>query len=190
MIPFASSAARYSDWLRVLLMKDAETSYISAKDVALSFPSVRGKEQARTMIDGGIMLSVPVVGGGARLKRECGRDIMISDHGRWQDVHLGAIKAVYGKTPYFAHLFPVIKGIYRDHGIGSLEDFNLALHHLALHWLGLDEEGLLEEIRGMSPDKKELLGVLAQEMRKDIDMNHSIFGLLFRLGRESLFAIL
>ncbi|MDE6681806.1 MAG: WbqC family protein [Muribaculaceae bacterium] len=177
MIPFAASAQRYSDWLRTLSKEEA-------------FPSVKGKEQARILIDGEIMLSVPVVGGASRLKRDCGPDVMISDHGRWQDVHLGAIKAVYGKTPYFPHLFPEIEKIYRERSNGSLEKFNMALHQLALHWLGLDKEGFVEEILRLSPDKKSLLGRLAEEKRKDIDMSHSIFGLLFRLGREGVLALL
>lgn len=190
MIPFAASAAIYSDWLRSLLDTDAEQSPVSARDMELSFPTVKGKGQARTVIGGEIMLSVPVVGGGSKLKRDCGPEVMISDHGRWQDVHLGAIKAVYGKTPYFTHLFPEVERIYRDRSDGSLEDFNLALHNLALHWLGLDAKGCLEEIRRLSPEKKRLLGRFAEESRKDIEMNHSIIGLLFRLGREGLFAML
>lgn len=182
MIPFAASAARYSDWIRILLSEDAEKP----------FPSIRGKEQARTMIGNGIMLSVPVVGGGAKLKRECKSDLLISDHGRWQDVHLGAMKALYGKTPYFQHLFPEIEKIYRERSNGSLEDFNLAIHHLVLHWLGIDEKNRMwiEEIKELPDQKKELIHRLAEENRKDIDMNNSILALLFRLGRESVFALL
>lgn len=190
MIPFAASAARYSDLLRILIMKDAEKSYFSVGDIALSFPSICGKEQARTLIEGGIILSVPVVGGGARLKRDCGSDVMISDHGRWQDVHLGAIKAAYGRTAFFPHLFPEMEKIYRGCTDGRLESFNMALHRLALHWLGLDDVAFLEELRWLPPKKKRLLAKLAEENRKDIDMNHSIFGLLFRLGREGVLALL
>ncbi len=182
MIPFAASAARYSDWLRVLLKEDAEKS----------FPSVKGKEQARTLIEGGMTLSVPVEGGASRLKRECGSEIIISDHGRWQDVHLGALKAHYGKAPYFSHLFPKIERIYKEKSSGPLQDFNLALHQLALQWLGLEDgdKMLIKEIREADSEKRAMLSRLAEESKRNIDMNHSIFNLLFRLGKESLFALL
>ncbi|MBD5288721.1 MAG: WbqC family protein [Bacteroides sp.] len=180
MIPFAASASRYSDWLRILLSGNAEQS----------FPSIGGKEQARVMIDGGIMLGVPVTGGGSRLKRNCGEEVMISDHGRWPDVHLGAIKAIYGKTPYFPYLFPELERIYKEYGGGSLEKFNLAIHNLILRWLGLADESFLTELRQLSSEKKDIILRLAMENSRNIDMNHSILGLLFRLGKESVFTLI
>lgn len=180
MIPFAASASRYSEWLRALMAEGAE----------VPFPSVGGKEQARVEIAQGLMLSVPVMGGGSVLKRHDCRDVMISSHGRWQEVHLGALKAVFGKTPYFLHIYPEVENIYKIYGEGSLEELNLALHRLALHWLGLDEEETLTALRELPEEKRLLIKRIGEGMKNEIGMNYSIFGALFRLGRESLFALL
>ena len=180
MIPFAASASRYSEWLRALMDEGAE----------VPFPSVRGKEQARVEIAPGMVLSVPVSGGASILKRRDCSEVMISDHGRWQEVHLGALKAVFGKTPYFQHIYPEIENIYRKYGEGRLEDFNLTLHRLVIHWLGADDEESIESLLTMSQERRLLIKRIGEERKKEIDMNHSIFGALFRLGRESLFALL
>lgn len=180
MIPFAASASRYSEWLRSLLDEGADAA----------FPSVTGKEQARTEIAPGMTLSVPVAGGASALKRRDSRDALISSHGRWQDVHLGAWQAVFGKTPYFPHIYPEIEDIYRKHGEGSLSELNLALHSLALRWLGADDGTLMAALREMPEEKRLLIKRIGEERKKEIDMNHSIFAALFRLGRESLYALL
>ena len=180
MIPFAASASRYSEWLRALINEGAE----------IPFPSITGKEQARVGIEGGLVLSVPVAGGAGVLKRKDCRDVMISGHGRWQDVHLGALKAAYGKAPYFPYIYPEVEKIYANFGQGKLADLNGALHSLAVRWLGMDDKDMLATLRRLPEEKETLIRRVAGERKRDICMNHSIFSALFRLGKESLFAIL
>ncbi len=77
----------------------------------------------RALIGRGVLLTVPVEGGSRSLKRlehACGgraeaqadlRSPRISLHGDWPRVHLGALEAVYGRAPFFAHYFPAVSGI-------------------------------------------------------------------------------
>lgn len=179
MIPFAASIKGYSDWLRFLVEQEAE----------IPFPPASGKEAARARIDGGLMLTVPIEGGASRLKRTPSADLPISAHGRWQEVHLGALKATYGRSPYFAYLFPEIEKVYREKGSGTLNEFNEAIHSIALRWLSLDPEGIrvIRDAVKIDPDRIRTLG---RERKKGIDPDYSILHLLFRLGKESLFVLL
>lgn len=178
MIPFAASISRYSEWLRALISEGAE----------IPFPAGAGKELARTQIAGGLVLSVPVAGGASILKRRNCEDALLSDHGRWQDVHLGALRAAYGKTPYFPHLYPEIERIYQSFGGGRLHDFNEEIHRLVTGWLGI-EEGMIDELRNLPEEKRGVISALAEERKGEIEEDHSILELLFRLGREGLFVL-
>ena len=173
MIPFAPSAAFYR---------------FSPGAFSVPAPVVQGKGVCRTLIAGGRMLSVPVEGGASALKRRGVEDVAISQHGRWQEVHLGALRAAYGRTPYFAHLFPQIEKIYEERSKGSLSRFNEALHRLALRWLGMEEgdDGRLREWFLSNPERAR---EIAEEMRSNINMEYSIFDAIFRLGKETLFGL-
>ncbi|MDE6717501.1 MAG: WbqC family protein [Muribaculaceae bacterium] len=179
MTPFAASIKRYSDWLRSLLEEGAETP----------FPPASGKEVARARIEGGLMLTVPIEGGASRLKRTPVTDLPVSAHGRWQEVHLGALKAAYGRAPYFAYLFPEIEKAYREKSGETLKEFNDAIHTIVLRWLSLNPGGIraIREAVKRDPDRIRTLG---RERKKGIDPDYSILHLLFRLGKESLFVLL
>lgn len=179
MIPFAASAERYSQWLRELLKNE----------VAVPFPQIEGKELARTVVADGTLLSVPLVGGSAILKRRAPRELMISDHGRWQDVHLGALRALYGKTPYFIHFYPHIERIYKECSEGSLGDFTSRLHEVICKGMGLDVYAV-NSVRKLSTEEKERFERIGREKRQIINMHHSILEVLFRLGKEGLFVLL
>lgn len=138
----------------------------------------------RTLIKGDTLLSVPVEGGKRALTLE---DPRLSDHGRWREVHLGAWNAAYGKTPYFPHLFPQMEAVYRNEALLSLCEFNSALLEVALRWL---EPGLLlPELERM----KSLCPIRFEEVEKDfetkVNYNYSIFDALFRLGKDTVFAL-
>ncbi|MDE6297928.1 MAG: WbqC family protein [Muribaculaceae bacterium] len=185
----------------------------------ISYPNITGKDRARTLVGDGRLLGVPVEGGSSALKRRGCRDVMISEHGRWRDVHLGTLQALYGKTPYFPYLFPEIEKIYMEKGEGRLEDFNIAIHELIVRWLGLDDEMLLKSLREADP---QLLSRLANERRNRCEAHtrsrrpaagsadgsrasggngfarvgddgfneeNSILEVLFRLGREGIFVL-
>ena len=78
----------------------------------------------------GMRLSVPVVGGTSAIKHTSPLSWQLSDHGRWEEVHLRGIEASYGKTPYFAHFFPQLKELILHHPSSAME-FNGKL----LRWI-------------------------------------------------------
>jgi len=177
MIPFAARASYYLFSLSSDACSSEEREEIEGR-----------KEAARSAIAGGLVLSVPLEGGASVLKRRSSRPIMISQHGRWQDVHLGALRAAYGRTPFFPYLFPRIEEIYREKSEGPLADFNSALHDLAVEWLGL-REGIKEELRKMKKENPDRFSEITGAIGAKINMEYSIFDTLFRLGKESVFGL-
>lgn len=101
----------------------------------------------------------------------------VSEHGKWRREHEGALLAAYGKTPYYAHLMPELMAVYADsEGLG-LEDFNRRMLDVALGWI--DVEAL----------KAEGMERVRDEVRAKVETGLSIFDLLFRLGREGVWAL-
>lgn len=149
--------------------------------------SPASKDYIRSKLAGDIMLSVPIVGGNSILKRRDLRidDVMISSHGDWQHKHLGAWQAVYGKTPYFQHLFPMLKEVYDNYSEGSLLDFNNALFRIAVDFLELDT--IEESVKRLEKKNPELLDDLRRETLEKCDKDLTIFDSLFRLGKEAVF---
>ncbi len=123
-------------------------------------------------------LTVPVAGGGAALKRR-GADPVISEHGKWRREHLGAWLAAYGRTPYYEHLMPAIARVYECPEGTRLEDFNSAMLRVALDWL---------DPAALAPLAPRLEAVRADAQAKT-DASLSIFDVIFRLGREAVFAL-
>lgn len=177
MLPFAASAEYYSRYLASRLAGDD------------SLPEVKGKDRVRTLIAGGQRLSLPVEGGGAVIKRRDADDAMLSDHGRWQDVHLGALKAVYGRTPFFIHLFPEIEEIYRNKSEGKVADFTSALHEMIGRWLGFDE-AFLCQLQSFCRENPERLQKWKERYEGKVDPALSVLDLLFHYGKEAVIALL
>lgn len=76
-------------------------------------------------------LVVPVIGKQSKVPV---KDVLIDDRSHWQRQHWGALKAAYGKAPFFSHygdqLHLLIFGRHR-----FLYDLNLDLLSLCLKWL-------------------------------------------------------
>lgn len=138
----------------------------------------------RTLIKGDRMLSVPVEGGKRALTLE---DPCLSDHGRWREVHLGAWNAAYGKTPYFPHLFPQMEAVYRNEAQLSLREFNSALLEVVLRWL--EPALLLPELERMKSLHPARFEEVEKYFETKVNYNYSIFDALFRLGKDTVFAL-
>lgn len=149
----------------------------------------QGKELARTLIAGDRLLSVPVEGGASRLKRlpQGLAEIMISDHGAWRREHLGAWNAVYGKTPFFPYLYPLIEEAYANHSHGSLSEFNDALWKIALDFIQADET--LSAVRELADHNPDRLEEIRKELTTKVNLNYSIFDAIFRLGKNVIFLL-
>lgn len=149
-----------------------------------------GKEWARCLIAGDLFLSVPIEGGAACLKSKHVdiSSLIISDHGRWRQEHLGAWNSVYGKTPFFDHLFPKIKRAYSEHSHGNLAEFNSNLFNIALRFLDLEK--VMPDIRELYKSQPNRAEQLRAEITTKVNLNYSIFDALFRLGKNSVWTII
>ncbi len=170
--PFGPSVAWVGAYLREVIAGKGDDD---ARKGANLVTGVSGKEFARCRLRG-VTLTVPVEGGAHALKSR-GALPGVSEHGKWRREHEGALLAAYGKTPYYAHLMPELMAVYADsEGLG-LEDFNRRMLDVALGWI--DVEAL----------KAEGMERVRDEVRAKVETGLSIFDLLFRLGREGVWAL-
>ena len=144
---------------------------------------------ARTVIAGDRILSVPVAGGAGRLKHHGVNlsDIIISNHGRWRQEHLGAINAAYGRTPFFTCLYPRIEKIYASDSHDSLGDFNASLFNMVKDFL--ETETIMPAIMDMRLSHPERMAQLRRENESKVNVSYSIFDSLFRLGKDTVFIL-
>ncbi len=111
--------------------------------------------------------------------------IRISDHGRWRQEHLGTINAIYGKSPYFAYIYPEIEKIYLERSHGTIGEFNESLFSFVKNFLDLD--GVCVSARQMETSNPGRLAELKNEFATKVNLNNSILEALFRLGKNAAF---
>lgn len=106
-------------------------------DLNAPYDDMRALNRCKISTAGGVQtLTVPIV------KPEYGRhtpikDLRISEHGKWEHLHWGAIYSAYGKAPFFEYIEPDLKHLYEQHS-EWLADFNIALHNLISDYMQLD----------------------------------------------------
>lgn len=129
----------------------------------------------------GLVLTVPVEGGSAAVKRLDPHALRISAHGDWTRIHLGAIEAAYGKEPYFQHFFPEIAEIIsRYHS--ELETLNKSLLSTILQIS--DYEAQIEGILCLRKEYSSRFNAIEQRLLTGIDPEHSLIEPLFRYGKD------
>lgn len=184
IIPYAASAIWYARFLR-----------------NFKVPECEGRHAARTFIRGNasdpLMLSIAVEGGGRRLRgRNAYFNTLLSDHGNWRVTHRRALDAVYGKTPYYAHISALLNPIYEGTEC-TLAGFNNAIHKVLLSFLigDMTREEILyisggelcDETANLLPeDKISLMFDRGNEIAERIDPELSILDALMNYGRETL----
>lgn len=183
--PFGISPLWLAEYFR---RRNCGTNDCEARLRADIAANVTGKGFARSVIRGAnkdiyaslpvITLTIPVAGGSSVLKRR-NADPLLSEHGKWRREHLGALSASYGRTPFYDHLMPEIEAVYvRSEGM-TLEEFNSRMLNVALGWL---------EITAVMRDRERLSSVISCISAR-VERDISIFDSIFRLGRETSFAV-
>lgn len=148
------------------------------------------KEHVRTLLEGGVQLSVPLVGGNSILKhRAVNWDrVCISSHGDWQRKHLGAWQAIYGKTPYFIHIFPELERIYKEHSQATFRRFCVEINTLIEKYLSLDR--LVPFANEMRLEHPLRFREIQSEIDAQISPDLTVFDALFRLGPDVAYIFL
>ena len=67
------------------------------------------------------------------------REMCLSEHGRWREMHLNALTAAYDRTPYFEYYVDEFAEIYRT-PFDRLVDFNAAFQRLVLRLLDIEPQ--------------------------------------------------
>lgn len=187
VIPYAPSAGWYAVYLQSRLAGEGEDVAVRKANESLS----DNKAMARCRISGSQgtqTLSVPLEGGSGVLKRRDGvYSAMLSSHGRWRDVHLGAISAAYGRAPFYPYLADRLESVFRDEKIKSLRQLSLALHVCITEFL--DMETFVKALSGLSAFPSEIKDA-ASGLREKTDLDLSILDVVFKLGRDALIALI
>ena len=152
--------------------------------------ALKTRDYTRALIESnapaGMMLTVPVVGGAASVKRLKPDQLEVSGHGDWTRIHLGAIEAAYGREPYFQHLFPELVPVIAAHP-QQLARLNVLLMERMLAFIGYREN--ITEIRSLRESNPERCAAIARRLEAKVDPSHSLIEPLFRLGPDAIFLL-
>lgn len=152
--------------------------------------AMKTREYTRTLIESnapeGMVLTVPVAGGAAAVKRLKPSELEVSDHGDWTRIHLGAIEAAYGREPYFQHLFPEIAAIITDYP-QQLARLNVLLMERMMDFIGYRAN--IAEIRRLRESNPERCAAIARRLEAKVDPRYSFIEPLFRLGPDAIFLL-
>lgn len=119
----------------------------------------------------------------------------VSDHGRWQAMHLGALDAAYSRTPYYQHYIPRIAKLINSAPGRPAEAFCADLVAAIDNFLGLP--AILPSIADMLRTTPSLAASLARDYAMTLPdtstTDHeslSILHLLFQQGPATLFPLI
>lgn len=162
---------------------------------------------ARTFVAGAggqppLQLSVAIAGGASVVKRGNPESWLLSGHGGWPELHLRAIEAAYGATPFFRYLYPDIRTALSSAVEGSrFADLTMVLHKACSSFI--DAENLIPELRKLREENPHRFRTLAEEYRlpdrlepggeekRGMDYAEMAFiDVIFRNGPQSIFSLL
>ncbi len=140
----------------------------------------------RAVLPGDVRLTVPLAGGRKALRAYMqGGDAELSEHGNWRHTHIGAIRSVFGRCPYFSHYFPEIERLIADTSCRSLRKLNAALHSALCR--DILASGPAESLRLAAERDPEFAAELCAERMQGVDPDVTLLAPLFSLGPDTIF---
>ena len=140
----------------------------------------------RTELGPGLRLTVPVLGGSGALKRLPPEALGISQHGRWQHVHAGALEARLGRTPFWRHLEPSVVPLILG-ASGNLSELNRALWEALADFLDLGSNlRCLAEMEVRNPER---IGAIRTRLARGTDPSLTVLNTIATLGRDAIFIL-
>ena len=190
--PYAASLNWYGCWygFRMKGLPDNEAIAEANRRCKIS-----GKAFARTYVgnaEAPLVLSVAVDGGASRLKRKGTEEwVKLSLHGNWPHTHLGGLEALYGRCPYYQHIIPGLREVYRDLP-ATLRDFNLSVHRWLASFLQTDFQFLYPESGQPVIDSVLMHKILrrGEEITSMLSKELSVIDALMRFGPETNLVLL
>lgn len=141
----------------------------------------------RTWIDSETLLTVPITGGASFMKRSAPDSWMISPHGNWRHLHIGAIDTLLRRTPFYVHYFPGIREIILSRPDQSpFEDLTSQLEEFISSALSLPD--MLPRLRNEAAQNP-VVGQYATEIKSGNDLSLSMVTHLMRLGPDAIFLL-
>ena len=140
-----------------------------------------------------LMLSIPIQGGATAVKRQTPDEWLLSDHGRWQSVHTGALEAFYGRTPYYRHLADRLIPLIAEVRTGDCHAEKACMlteeiHKVIAGMLGIDR--LAGEIRHRCAENPDLWRARREMLERRYDDSDCILQPLTDCGPEAIFLLL
>ncbi len=189
-VPYLASFSWYLYWIRCRLAgltpsESAETAWRQCNQ--------KPREWSRTVLEIGgedsvLRLTVPLVGGASTAKKGIYANPEISDHGDWQRLHIGALNAVLGHTPYSSYFLPEIRNIISTTP-EKLIDLNFKLHKVVLELM--DIENIIQFIgKNKKNLHKKAVIETGEEMMKTINPEESIVVPLSHFGPRLILSLL
>lgn len=189
MRPYLPSVAMMREWMRRRM-----EGYSDSEAWRMTLSERNPREWCRREVAGAhgqspVLLSVAISGGSSVVKRGHPERWLLSDHGRWRMMHLGAIEAAYGATAYFEHLFPEIRRILTEAGEGTpFIEFSSALYTAAAGIAGIDR--MTDYILATDAAGRERIRRIANEKKGDIYADLAFIDVIFKKGPESIFTLI
>lgn len=194
VVPYLASAGWYRAYAESLYGGASEED---AREAATAACGLTARDLCRAMVvspsGGETLLSVAVEGGSASVKRLRPQALRLSLHGRWPHVHLGALSACYGRTPFYLHfaheLFSPIENVGENSSCAvGLPALTGAIHDGVVRCLGLDRA--IEAFLGADACRRRRAAESGRRMADSEDFSLSAVGMLMRRGREAVLPLL
>lgn len=185
--PLAPSIDWTSQYLSLRIQGRSEEEAVNEANRHLGSSRAFGRYVIRDVKGNEVSLSLAVEGGGRQLRDPKSMSgLMLSEHGNWRRVHVGALEASLGRTPFFRYLGPELSRVYQDMSLVSLKAFNTAIFETLLTFLLGNVK--VEELADLSG--KTLVKDRGKEISREWDKEISIIGPLSLIGRETLIGLL
>lgn len=143
----------------------------------------------RSRLADGTLLTIPVEGGITTVKRADPLSWRADDSRQWRHQHLGAINALYGRTPYYRHFSPEILAAIADRDCPGIAEMARRIDAAVAG--AIDTETLRRHWRHADEHTRLRLCRYADEAGAfDADPQLAMAHYLFYLGPDAIFLLL
>lgn len=143
----------------------------------------------RTLVAPGKGLAIPVCGGSKTIRNGGGEDAVVSGHGNWARIHLGAFEAAYGREPFWRFLEAEVAEILKSAPGRMLAEVNGDLDKMLHRFLRPDV--IVGEWGRISPADRRRLRAYGVSLAEECPSGEvAMLGRAAMLGRDSVLTLL